>query len=119
MRTVRIESDFRYVCASLAKRLQTRRMLELQDGSQWLPQTWERIMVFLESRGRTQLSCYVRRLVEMKAKEGSTEAVKAIRVISHCDKLAGNRADLKASDTRQLTSEVDRYLKTVGRSLTK
>jgi len=76
-------------------------------------------MVFLESRGRSRLSCYVRRLVEVKAEGGSTEADRAVRAISHCDKLVRSRADLKASEDRRLTSEIEKYLKSVGRSMVK
>jgi len=87
----RRKSAFRYVYVSLAKTFQVHRMLELRDGSQWLPQTWDKIMTFLESRGKITLSPYIRKLVQDKARQGSIEADSVIRAIAYCDKLVRRR----------------------------
>lgn len=92
---------------SLAKTFQVHRMLELRDGSQWLPQTWDKVMTFLESRGKITLSPYIRKLVQDKARQGSIEADGVIRAISYCDKLARRRMERESgycSETSQSDS---------------
>ncbi|KAH0370260.1 hypothetical protein KCU65_g2647, partial [Aureobasidium melanogenum] len=72
-----------------------RRMIEMSDGSSWLPPTLERIQAYITSQGERRLPRSVRGVVASHARRGSRVGLKYESAILKVDRKLGRKSETR------------------------